>query len=70
VSNLEFTLEGALSARCLIEDSYNQAVFAFKDSVKQGNAKRKQYWLERITHLMNEVNWIDTKIKEIEADAL
>lgn len=58
-SSITFTLDGAEMARDLIDESFQYAVNRYEQSIKENDFKQKQNWLERVLHLMNELNWID-----------
>lgn len=62
-----FTLDGSMAVKDLINDSYEQALKGLEHSIEEGNTKRKEYWLDRITHLIGELNWIDNEIFKLEA---
>jgi hypothetical protein len=59
---ISFTLDGAEMARDLIDESFQYAVNRWEESIKENDPKQKQNWLERVLHLMNELNWIDKLI--------
>lgn len=61
-SSTAFTLDGALFAKKIIEESYDFASKRFQFSVRKNNIKQKQIWLERVLHLMGELNWVDSLI--------
>jgi hypothetical protein len=59
----------AFAVRELISECYDQALNGLERSIAEKNAKRKEYWLERIIHLMSELNWIDKRILKLQATA-
>lgn len=61
-SRITFTLDGAEMARNLIDESFQYAIRRYEQSIKENDAKQKQNWLDRVLHLMNELNWIDRTI--------
>ncbi|WP_041941495.1 hypothetical protein [Waddlia chondrophila] len=61
-SSTAFTLDGALFAKKIIKESYEFTSKRFQFSVTKNNVKQKQIWLERVLHLMGELNWVDSLI--------
>ncbi len=59
---LEFSLDGALAARHLIDELFDQAKEALERSLKEENRAGWEYWLERVVHLMSELNKVDLEI--------
>jgi hypothetical protein len=54
-----------LAARELIENCLLHAFYGFLSSIVEKNSNRANYWIERIVHLDNELDWIDQIINEI-----
>ncbi len=67
--SLILALSGAIAAMQIIEDCFHMAANGFSQSVHEKNDKRICFWFMRIKHLLNELHWIYTLIKELEADA-
>ena len=62
-------MSGAIEARRSIEESLDFALYRWGVSIEEGDEKQKLYWLERVTHLLNERSKIDEIIKKIRAEA-
>jgi hypothetical protein len=60
-------LAGALFAKELIRELYDQAIKALWNSLKEKNQPRVAYWLERIEHYVDEVEKIDNEIEKLKA---
>lgn len=65
-ANLMFDMEGAQMARDIISASFYQAKFFWEQSLKSNDLKLRQYWTERLAHLMGELNSIDRIILQLQ----
>lgn len=57
-----FTLDGAVIARKIIDESFQFAMKRWEQNVEENNLQQKKYWRIRLAHFMNELNWIDCQI--------
>jgi hypothetical protein len=52
-------LEGAKLTKEIIASCYVQGIIGLQRSTIEGSIKRQKYWIERLIHLIDELNWID-----------
>jgi hypothetical protein len=61
---IQFLFCALQDGREMILDSLNQANQQFEMSIRNRNTTGQNYWLERVIHFKNELDWIEQEINK------
>ena len=55
-------------AKNLIDESFQFALRRWNEGLKENN--QKQYWLPRVVHFTNELNWVDRQLLNLKPSSV
>lgn len=68
MQEVKFTLSGALEAKRMIDNCFDQSLKGFRRAIDENNDNRKIYWFQRTIHFHEQSNWIENELKKTEAE--